>query len=105
MGAERKPEPKFPAESRTVEFLPAGVGVDPLAGNVPTLDPELARIREAEIKANDVPINPAPGAPTIDPVLVKMRDEQIRRENERAGVKPELRVLPAKKAAPSKPSK
>jgi len=42
------------------------------------LDPKLEEIREAEIKANDVSIEPAP-EPTIDPALVKARDEEIKR--------------------------
>lgn len=84
MAAAKKPEPEFPVESRTVNYLPAGVGVDPYAGNVPSLDPELAKIRDAEIKSNDVPINPALHEPTIDPELVKLRDEEIKRDAKRA---------------------
>lgn len=107
MTAAKKPEPKFPVESRTVTYLPAGVGVDPYQGE-PTLDPELAKVRDAEIKANDVPINPAPSEPTIDPELVKLRDAEIKRDAERAKASrpsPVDVTEPAKKAAPKKSSK
>lgn len=85
------------AETRTVTYLAPGTVPD-LTPAEPLLDPKLAKIRDAEIKANDVTIEPVP-KPTIDPALVKERDEQIRRENERAGIKSEPTKAPAKKAA------
>jgi hypothetical protein len=90
-------------ETRTVTYLAPGAVPD-LTPAEPPLDPKLAEIRDAEIKANDVTIDPAP-EPTIDPALVRARDEQIKRENERAGISPEPVKAPAKKAAPSKTSK
>ena len=85
------------ADTRTVTYLAPGAVPD-LTPVEPLLDPKLEEIRDAEIKANDVTIEPAP-EPTIDTELVKDRDEQIRRENERAGIKPESAKAPAKKAA------
>ena len=49
------PEKGSVVETRTVTYLAAGEGVDPYAGNTPSLDPELEKLRDAEIKANDVP--------------------------------------------------
>ncbi len=89
-------------ETRTITYLAPG-SVPDLTPVEPLLDPKLAEIRDAEIKSNDVKIEPAP-VPTIDAELVKARDEQIRRENERAGIKPEAKA-PAKKSTPSKTSK
>ena len=93
-------------ETRTVTYLAAGEGVDPYAGNTPTLDPELEKLRDVEAKANDVPSGAPIGEPTIDPALVKARDAEIKRDAERAGVKPavEESAAPAKKSA-SKSSK
>jgi hypothetical protein len=43
------------------------------------LDPELARIRDEEMKAlESITVEPRP-EPTIDPELVKLRDEEIKR--------------------------
>ena len=84
-------------ETRTVTYLAPG-SVPDLTPVEPLLDPKLAEIRDAEIKANDVTIEPAP-EPTIDAALVKARDEQIKLENERADIKPEPAKTPAKKAA------
>lgn len=77
-------EPK--AETKTITYLPAGVGVTPERG-APTLDPELAKIRDEEIKANEkVKVLPRP-EPTIDPELVKARKAELERDAKRAGVK------------------
>lgn len=65
-------------------YLPAGVKVDPYAGNEPTLDPDLEKVRDEEIKAlAEVKVEPRP-EPTIDPELVKARDEELKRDKERA---------------------
>jgi hypothetical protein len=86
MADGRKKAPEYPVETRQVTYLPAGVAVDPYEGNEPTLDPKLAKIREDEIKANDVKIDTAPKEPTIDPALVKAREDEIKRDAKRAGV-------------------
>lgn len=98
------------AETRTVTYLAPGTVPD-LTPAEPLLDPKLAEIRDAEIKANDVTIEPAP-EPTIAPELVKARDEEIKR----LGGKPlegETNVAPeadkpaktaAKKASPRRSS-
>lgn len=99
-------------ETRNLTYLPAGVGVTPERGE-PTLDPELARIRDEEIKANDKVKVEARPEPTIDPVLVKARKAELERDAKRAGVKlsetsagkAERDEAPAKKAAQSKSSK
>ena len=99
MAAAKKSEPKFPAESRTVNYLPAGVGVDPYQGE-PTLDPELAKIREDEIKRNDVSIDQTPSEPTIDDALVKAREDELKRDAKRAAeADSSTSTAPAKKAA------
>ena len=73
-------------ETRQVEYLPAGVGVSPERGE-PSLDPELAKIRDEEIKRNEkVPAAAPLGEPTIDPELVKARKADLEREAKRAGV-------------------
>ena len=84
-------------ETRTVTYLAPG-SVPDLTPVEPLLDPKLAEIRDAEIKANDVTIESASES-TIDPELVKARDEQIRLENERAGIKSAPAKAPAQKAA------
>lgn len=74
-------------ETRTVTYLAAGVGVSPERGE-PTLDPELAKIRDEEIKRNEkVPARAPLGTPTIDDALVKARKADLEREAKRAGVK------------------
>ena len=104
MAAAKKPEPKFPAESRTVNYLPAGVGVDPYQGE-PTLDPELAKIREEEIKRNDVEIVSELPEPTIDEALVKAREEELKRDAERAAEADSTASAATKKTAAKKSSK
>jgi hypothetical protein len=95
------PEKGSVVETRNFTYLAAGVGVDPYAGNTPTLDPELEKLRDEEIKANDVPSAAAYGEPTIDPALVKAREAELKRDAERAGVKPAAKVeakAPVKKS-------
>ena len=66
------------------DYLPSGVKVDPYAGNEPTLDPELEKIRDEEMKAlSEIKVEPRP-EPTIDPELVKARDAEIARDQKRA---------------------
>lgn len=104
------------------KYLPAGVKVDPYAGNEPTLDPELAKVRDEEAKAlSEIKVEPRP-EPTIDPELVKARDEEIKRDQKRAkdmglstravapsddneAEEPSEAKAPAKKAAAKKSSK
>ena len=112
--AERKkagPAKGEVVETREVTYLPAGVGVSPERGE-PTLDPELAKIRDEEIKRNEqVPSRAPLGEPTIDPELVKARKADLERDAKRAGVnladtsvgKSEDTSEPAKKSA-AKPS-
>lgn len=115
MAEQRKkagPEKGSIVETRNFTYLAAGVGVDPFEGNVPSLDPDLEKVREAEIKANDVPSRAPLGEPTIDPELVKARKADLEREAKRAGVKlsdtsvgkSEPTAEPAKKVAPAKKS-
>ena len=67
-----------------VEYVPAGVRIDPYAGNEPLLDPELEKVRDEEIKAlSEVTVEARP-EPTIDPELVKARDAEIARDAKRA---------------------
>ena len=67
-----------------VEYVPAGVRIDPYAGNEPLLDPDLEKIRDEEAKTlSEVKVEPRE-EPTIDPELVKARDEAIRKDAERA---------------------
>ena len=75
------------------DYLPSGVKVDPYAGNEPTLDPELEKIRDEEMKAlSEIKVEPR-SEPTIDPELVKARDEEIARDQKRAkGLGFELRT-------------
>jgi hypothetical protein len=105
-----KRDKRFPVESRQVTYLPAGKAPEVTRDAVP-LDPELAKVREREIKANDVPSSAPLGVPTIDPELVKVRDTEIKRDAERARANRPAPVRtaaaePAKKAdAPKKSSK
>lgn len=123
--AERKkagPAKGEVVEKREVTYLPAGVGVSPERGE-PTLDPELAKVRDEEIKRNEqVPARATLGEPTIAPELVKAREAELKRDAKRAGVnladtsvgkseatpsadaEPATKA-PAKKAASSKSSK
>jgi hypothetical protein len=96
-----------------VEYVPAGVRVDPYAGNEPLLDPELAKVRDEEIKAlSEVKVTPRE-EPTIDPDLVKARDEAIRKDAERAkeagretrAVAPKGDVKSSQESAPKKSGK
>jgi hypothetical protein len=74
-------------ETRNLTYLAAGVGVTPDRGE-PKLDPELAKIRDEEIKANDkVQIDRSFREPSIDPNLVKARKAELERDAKRAGVK------------------
>lgn len=102
-------------ETREVTYLAAGVGVTPERGE-PTLDPELAKVRDEEIKRNEkVPAVAPLGEPTIDPALVEARKKELERDAKRAGVRladtsvgkaeaTETKT-PAKKAASSNKSK
>lgn len=87
--AAKKREKAGPAKetevvTRTVEYLPPGVAPD-LTPGTPSLDPELEKIREAEVeKLSKVEIDVAPKDALLDPELEKARDEQIKRETERA---------------------
>ena len=97
-------------ESRTVSYLPAGVGVDPYQGT-PSLDPELEKVRAEEIKRNEkVPAFAPLEEPTIDPELVKAREKELERDAKRAGVKlsdtsvGKSEAAAAKKSAPAKKS-
>lgn len=73
-------------ETRSVEYLPAGVRPNPYEGNEPLLDPALEKVRDEEIKAlSEVKVEPRP-EPTIDPELVKARKAEIERDAKRAGV-------------------
>lgn len=75
------------AETRTITYLPAGQGVTPTRGE-PTLDPELAKIRDKEVERNEqVPARAPLGDPTIDEALVKARQAELERDAKRAGVK------------------
>ena len=113
MAARKKDGPSGEVETRTVSYLPAGVGVDPYQGE-PTLDPDLAKIRDEEIKKLEgVPAVAPLGEPTIDEELVKARKAELERDAKRAGVnlsdtsagKAETESQPAKKAASKKSSK
>jgi hypothetical protein len=65
------------AETRTVTYLAPGTVPD-LTPPTPLLDPKLAEMRDAEIKANEVDIEPR-AEPTIDPRLVEARNAEIKR--------------------------
>ena len=88
--AERKkagPAKGEVVETREVTYLPAGVGVTP-ERDEPLLDPELAKIRDEEIKRNEkVPAVAPLSEPTIDPELVKARKAELERDAKRVGVK------------------
>lgn len=73
-------------DRRSATYLAPGEVPD-LTPVAASLDPKLVEIRDAEAKANDVTIEPAP-EPTIDPVLVKAREDEVKRLSERAGVEP-----------------
>lgn len=87
MAEQRKkagPEKGIVETRAFVEYVPAGVRVDPYAGNEPLLDPDLEKVRDEETKAlSEVKVEPRE-EPTIDPELVKARDEAIRKDAERA---------------------
>lgn len=92
-------------ETRTVSYLPAGVGVDPYQGE-PTLDPDLAKIRDEEIKKlADVPSGAPLGEPTIDPALVEAREKELERDAKRAGVKLSETSVGKAEAAKKAPAK
>jgi len=76
---------KGTVESRPlVEYVPAGVRVDPYEGNEPLLDPDLKKVREEEVKTlAEVKVEPR-GEITIDPELVKARDADIKQDAKRA---------------------
>lgn len=70
-----------------VEYVPAGVRPDPYAGNEPLLDPDLAKVRDEEVKTlSEVKVE-SREEPTIDPELVKARKAELERDAKRAGVK------------------
>jgi hypothetical protein len=85
--AERKkagPEKGIVETRPFVEYVPAGVRVDPYAGNEPLLDPELEKVREQEIQAlSEVKVEPRE-EPSIDPDLVRARDNTVRVDAKRA---------------------
>jgi hypothetical protein len=106
MAPREKKGPSGEVETKTVSYLPAGVGVVPERGPV-TLDPELEKARDAEMeKLANVPSRAPLGEPTIDPALVKIRDAEIKRDADRAkGVTPAKSAAPAPtKAVPAKKS-
>jgi hypothetical protein len=65
-------------DRRSATYLAPGEVPDLTPGEA-SLDPKLAEIRDAEIKANDVEVFSSFEEPTIDPALVKARDEEIKR--------------------------
>jgi hypothetical protein len=78
------PEKGSVVESKDFTYLPAGVGVSPERGE-PSLDPELAKIRDEEIKRNEqVPSRAPLGEPTIDPEVVEARKADLERDAKRA---------------------
>lgn len=107
--ADKKDE-RFPVEVRTVTYLPAGKAPE-VAREKPSLDPELAKIRDREAKElAEVSIDTARKEPSIDPELVKARDAEIKRLAKRAEADRPAPVKvaasePAKKSAPQKSSK
>lgn len=67
-----------------VEYVPAGVRIDPYEGNEPLLDPDLEQVRDEEAKAlAEVKVEARP-EPTIDPELVKARDAELKEDAKRA---------------------
>ena len=106
--ADKKDE-RFPVEVRNIAYLPAGKAPE-VTRDEPSLDPELAKIREREVKAlAEVKVDTARKEPTIDPELVKARDAEIKRLAKRAEAESPARTAtasePAKKSAPKKSSK
>ena len=105
--------PKGIVETRAfVEYVPAGVRVDPYEGNEPLLDPELEKARKEEVKTlAEVKVEPR-GETTIDPELVKARDADLKEDAKRAkaagletrATKPESEPEPAAKKATTKSS-
>lgn len=87
MAGERKkagPDKGIVETRPFVEYLPAGVRVDPYEGNEPLLDPDLEKVRDEEAKALSEVTVEGRSEPTIDPELVKARDEAIKKDAERA---------------------
>ena len=109
MAKANEKDERFPVEVRTVTYLPAGKAPE-VTRDEPSLDPELAKIREREVKAlADVKVDTARKEPSIDPELVKARDAEIKRLAKRAEADAPARTVaasePAKKSAPKKSSK
>jgi hypothetical protein len=87
MAAQRKKAgpAKGAVETRPlVEYVPAGVRIDPYEGNEPLLDPDLEKVRDEEVKAlAEVKVEPRQ-EPSIDPELVKARDAELKQDAKRA---------------------
>lgn len=99
------------AETRPfVEYVPAGVRIDPYEGNEPFLDPDLKKVRDEAVKAlAEVKVQPRE-EPSIDPELVKARDAELKQDAKRAkeagretrATAPESEPKPAAKKSSSK---
>lgn len=71
---------KSEGESRTTTYIAPGERPDPYAGNEPSLDPDLAKIRDDEAKKlAEVKIDRSTPEPTIDEDLVKAREADAKR--------------------------
>lgn len=113
--AGREKAPKAGPEEKVVTYLAPGVRVDPYAGNEPSLDPDLEKVRDEEAKAlAEVKVFRASDREdaSIDPELVKARDAEAKRGAKVLGgvlAKAEAPVAeepkPAKKSAAKKSSK
>lgn len=96
-----------------VEYVPAGVRIDPYAGNEPLLDPDLVKVRDEEVKAlAEVKVEPRE-EPSIDPELVKARDAELKSDAKNAkaagletrATAPESEAKPAAKKSSSSTKK
>lgn len=110
MAEERKkagPDKGIVETRAFVEYVPAGVRVDPYEGNEPLLDPDLEQVRDEEVKAlAEVKVEPR-GESTIDPELVKARNADLKRDAERAkkaGIETRAKAPESEKPAAKKSS-
>ena len=91
-----------------VEYVPAGVRINPYEGNEPLLDPDLEKVRDEESKAlSEIKVTPRE-EPSIDPELVKERDKAIERDAKRAkdaGIETRATVTTDSAAAKPAPKK
>ena len=99
--AGRQKAPKAEGEVRTITYLAPGQAPE-VQRDEPSLDPELAEIRDREAEANSVDISGSREDISIDDELVKARDEQIKRETDLASGKVSTDTAPAKKAPAKK---